>query len=330
MGKSYRKFYILSLIGLLICSIYPLFMGFKTIFLYFSSGYIYSSDYGKYVIPYTPICIALIFVFAIYPVIGRYLRRSALLVATVMALGLFFITEIGFEQIDVVTEGHIVAIESSEGGTVDPETVASWQLSLCIATPEVLESLGEPLYAQNKANYKVHFYLISVILIITVVYLLHGYTQVFRDGNVFRKRPLIAQLGCTVVFIGLCILANFTSFFRNGTINIDPLSAVLTSSFFIVFGASFGIYLGCIFYGKNKWMANIIPSIFAILLCIGMYIGEATLQGGELYRFGSWFLFQPIGSMMVAPIDLLIIALSGLITYLLLVFVNAHQMVDNF
>jgi hypothetical protein len=44
-----------------------------------------------------------------------------------------------------------------------------------------------------------------------------------------------------------------------------------------------------------------------------MYIGEMILLSGHLYRFGSGFLFDGLKSIVLAPIDILIIIASGCI-----------------
>jgi hypothetical protein len=41
-----------------------------------------------------------------------------------------------------------------------------------------------------------------------------------------KKRPLIVQAVSVVIFISLCIIACFTAFYRNGTINISPLAEI--------------------------------------------------------------------------------------------------------
>ena len=53
-----------------------------------------------------------------------------------------------------------------------------------------------------------------------------------------------------------------------------------------------------------------------------MYVGEMILLSGHLYRFGSGFFFHGIGSIVLAPVDLLIILLSGAICALLLTAIS--------
>jgi len=48
-----------------------------------------------------------------------------------------------------------------------------------------------------------------------------------------------------------------------------------------------------------------------------MYIGEMILLSGNLYRFGSGFMFEGLGTLVLAPIDILVIIASGLVTWLI-------------
>ena len=49
-----------------------------------------------------------------------------------------------------------------------------------------------------------------------------------------------------------------------------------------------------------------------------MYIGELILLSGHLYRFGNGFFFDGLGALVLAPIDLIVILLSGGITAVIL------------
>ncbi len=140
-----------------------------------------------------------------------------------------------------------------------------------------------------------------------------------------KKLPLLAQLISVIVFIGLCILACFTAFYRNGTINISPISSILMSIFFIVFGVTVGIYIGCLFYGKKKVLSVIIPAIVSAGTTIIMYIGELVLMGGVLFKFGSGWFFEPVGLLPFAMIDMVVILISGVVTYFIMVKIYKGQ-----
>ncbi|MHB8129477.1 MAG: hypothetical protein ACYDEX_10800, partial [Mobilitalea sp.] len=236
---KYKKIYLLSLLTVVIASVYPIYMGVLTLYSYLQNGYVNVNSYQKYIIPYTPICISLIITTALLPLIFKLFKRFTLPVVSLIGSLLFFVFEFYFEQIKVI------------GGYVEMP-LESWQLSLCMATPEVLRSIGEPIYAANNPAFKIHFYIIAIVIILAVLNVIYGFSKMSRDQDFGKKRSLIAQAVSVVLFIGLCILACFTAFYRNGTINISPLSAILMSTFFIVFGITVGIYCGSLFSTKVK------------------------------------------------------------------------------
>ena len=142
---KYRNFYLLSLFAVVLASVYPLYMGVVTLGRYLQNGYIYVADYQKYIIPYTPICIALIVSTALMPLIFKLFRQHTFPVVSIIGTVLFFASEFGFEQIKII-EGYVKM------------PLESWQLSLCMATPEVLRSIGEPIYSAYNPVFKIHFY----------------------------------------------------------------------------------------------------------------------------------------------------------------------------
>ena len=48
-----------------------------------------------------------------------------------------------------------------------------------------------------------------------------------------------------------------------------------------------------------------------------MYVGEMILLSGHLYRFGEGFFFRAIPGIVLAPIDVIIILASALVTALI-------------
>jgi hypothetical protein len=127
------------------------------------------------------------------------------------------------------------------------------------------------------------------------------------------KRSLIAQTVALALFIGLCILACFTAFYRNGMIYISPLSSFLTGLFFVVFGVTFGLFIAGFVYCKNPCIAYTLPTASACAMTVVMYIGELVLMGGCVFRFGLGAFFSPIGVFPLSPCDILIIIMSGVI-----------------
>ena len=325
---KYRRFYLGTLLLVIAASAYPIYMGTKVIILYLTIGEILAEDYPKYVIPYTPMCAALILVTAVYPLLYRWLRAKALPAASVLGIGVFIIGERCFERIPVIEGYQQMPLES-------------WQYAMCFATPEVLKTIGEPIYAENNPEYKIHFYLIVMVIILTVAGVLHGYTHMIKENDTAKKCPLLVQTICVVLFIGFCILACFTAFFRNGTIYISPLSSVLTGTFFVLFGVTAGVYGATLMYApevfqcgqaenggqsekkiatrkngctKGQWRVWL-PTMIAVLTTTVMYIGELVLMGGELFRFGTGFFFNRLGAIPFSICDLLIILAAGAVTF---------------
>ncbi len=309
---TYKKFYLISLAITILISVYPIYMGILTMVSYVNNGFIDVSHYRKYVIPYTPICIALIISVALLPVIFKLFKKYTLVAASVLGTLIFFVSEISFEQIEVRSKALIYQLQG-------------WQLSLCMVTPETQKYIGEPIYAQNNPAFKIHFYIIALVIVLSVLHVIVGFSKMFIEKVYDKKRPLIAQAISAGIFIGLCIYACFTAFYRKGTIQVSPISAVLMSLFFIVFGVTVGVYGGCIFYGKKKGLSLVLPSIIAGITTFVMYIGELILMGGILFSFGNGFLFEPLGWMPFAIIDLMIILVSGISTFLLMRFVNKYH-----
>lgn len=309
MKKKGTAFYFISLFIVLAASAYPLYMGTKILISFFTNGSVQAAEYPKYVIPYAPLCSAVLLVTLIFPLLYRVFKRHSLWVGSLLGAGTFAAGELWLEQVKVVT------------GTYGMEAhypVSAWQYSMCVATPEVLQSIGKPVYAAGNPAFKVHFYLIALVIILTVIGLVYGFTHMFREGDPAKKKPLVTQTVCVAVFIGLCVLACFTAFYRNGTLQISPLSALLTAGFFVVFGVTSGVYFGCVFFGKRKLLSVALPSIAALLTTAAMYIGELVLMGGELFSFGNGWFFEPLSHIPFAPCDFLVMLLPGLLTGLIL------------
>lgn len=314
-----KSYYFLSLGAVLLLSFYPLMMGTQILTASIHEGHVNATDYPKYVIPYTPIAIALIVSVAMLPLAVKLCKKYALPVVSFFATGVFLLSELLFEQVTVF---------SVKEGVAD---IGSWQSYLCIATPEVIETIeyketiGQSLAERYSPAFKVHFYLIAILIVIAVIGVVYGFGKMVRDKNYDKKKPLIIQTAAVSVFIGLCILACFTAFYRTGELNISTLSSWLMSVFFIVFGLTAGVYAGSLLYFKKPVISRLIPALIAVATTFLMYIGELILMGGVLFKFGSGFLFEPIGGCPFALIDFLVIALSGAITYFTLFLIRKRE-----
>ncbi len=300
----FKKFYFFSVIGVLIASFYPLFMGVKVIGDMVRDGTVLAENYPKYIIHSTPISLAVIIAVLLLPVLMRYAKKFALAVATVISLVVFFVSELLLENMVIVTD------------TVKT-TLESWQMFMCYVPPENFETRTwravDVLIGDYSPAFKIHFYAISVVLIFALVNCLYGFAQIIITNNKSRLKALVIQSVFTALFLGLCIFACFTAFFRDGEITVSAISAVLMSLFFVVFGVTAGVYVGSFLIEKKKTLSVLLPSIVASGVTIIMYIGEMVLLSGHLYRFGSGFLFDGLAGIVLAPIDILIIIASGCI-----------------
>ena len=111
-----------------------------------------------------------------------------------------------------------------------------------------------------------------------------------------------------------CILACFTAFWRDGSLQVSPLSAALMAAFFVLLGVTAGVFAGSHLLGKGCCLAIFVPALVASAMTLIMYLGEMILLDGRLYRLGSGALFDALPGIALAPADLLVIAASGCIT----------------
>jgi len=241
--RKFRRCYFISLAVVLMLSLYPLWMGISVIHTAAQFGHVPAEVYPKYIIPYAPLCLALCMITALMPLLFRVFKRGTLLCASIFGSAIFLGAEIALEGIPVL-----------EGYATLP--LESWQYSLCYATPEVLQSIGEPIYAENNPAYKVHYYLIALVLLLCALQTIHGFLKMVRDREPSRRRPLVAGLIALIVFAALCVFACFTAFYRDGNLRVPTISAVLMAVFFIAFGVSAGTYMGALFYGKTRVLSR--------------------------------------------------------------------------
>ena len=173
--------------------------------------------------------------------------------------------------------------------------------------------------------FKLHFYIISLVIIFTLLNCIYGFAQVLKTGEKKRIKALVLQSASSVTFLGLCILACFTAFWRDGNIQVSPLSAGLMAIFFILLGVTVGIYAGSFLLGKKTGISVVVPAVLSSLMTLLMYVGEMILLSGNLYRFGKGFLFEEISPLVVAPVDILIILISGCVTALIFHLLNGKN-----
>lgn len=310
-NKRFNRYYLLACLGVLLASFYPLWMGVRVIADMIMDGTVMKENYPKYIIPYTPISIAILVFVGLMPVCMGKCKKHAFWVAVIGAAALFFGIELLFEQKVVVS------------GVETVTKLENWQMSMCYIPPEgwgetvttyKQHTAVEILMGEYNPAFKLHFYVISVALIAAVLNALYGFGAMIKSGDKSRVKALSLQSVCTVLFLGLCILACFTAFWRDGSIRVSPLSATLMVIFFIILGVTAGLFAGSFLLKKSRFTAIWIPGIIASAMTLLMYIGEMILLHGHLYIYGSGFLFESLPGIVLAPADLLVILASGGIT----------------
>lgn len=315
-NKRFIGYYLFSCIGVLIASYYPLSMGVRVITDMIVDGTVLKENYPKYIIPYSPISIAIIIGVLLMPLCIKLFKKFALVGGALVSTGIFFALELLFEQKVIVSTAENVV------------KLADWQMFLCYANPAATYKTQTAVYVlmgEYNPAFKLHFYIISVVLIITILNCIYGFGQIIRTGKKNRLKSLILQSVCSLTFLGLCILACFTAFWRDGSIQVSQLSATLMTLFFVILGVTVGVFVGSFLLGKRKLVSIFIPSVVASAMTLLMYVGEMILLNGHLYRLGTGFIFNDIPGIVLAPIDLLIIIISGFITAYVFYLINCGQ-----
>mgnify|MGYP000392799172 FL=1 len=315
-NKTFRKYYLFSLLGVLLASCYPIYMGISVIVDMIRYGTVYAENYPKYIIPYTPIALALLVCVALIPVALKYFKKYALLFETVISSVLFFVFEFILERAVTVTR-TVTGIFS---------TLEDWQMFMCYVPPNSFEERTwtevDVLMGEYSPAFKLHFYIISIVLIISILNCFYGFAKMIHTGDKSRRKSLVIQSVASGAFLGMCIWACFTAFYRNGDIQVSALSAVLMSVFFVLFGVTVGIYIESFTLNKKPLLSVWLPSVSAAVVTLVMYIGEMILLSGHLYRFGDGFFFAGIPGIVLAPVDIVVILGSGVMTAIIASFVR--------
>ncbi|MBQ3182086.1 MAG: hypothetical protein IJB57_00315 [Clostridia bacterium] len=301
--KKQNKYWLLVLLGTLLASSYPIYMGFKVIYHMTVNGSVPKENFPKYIIPYTPIAIALLFAVIFMPLIIRLTKKFATLCAALSSLGVFLAAELVFESKVIVTDKVMVPLEA-------------WQMVMCYVSPDQYETRSwtaiDVLMGEYSPWFKLHFYLISAVIIVAVINVLYG----FATADKSRYKALILQAASALDLIGLALLACFTAFFRDGELTVAPISAILMAMFFISLGATAGIFVATFLAKKNKTLSVLVPSVTASAVTLLMYIGEMCLLSGNLYILGKGFFFEPLPFVVLSVADILIVIASGVLTAL--------------
>ena len=311
MKAKFTRFWLCSLTAVLAASFYPLLMGVRVVSDILRDGTVLKENYPKYIIPYTPIAVAVILGVLLLPVFVRLLKRFAVLGSSVLSVGAFFGLELLFERKVVVTSTEAVA------------TLADWQMFLCRYVPPEeyagetvitvrTETAADLLIGEYNPAFKLHFYLISVVLILAILNCVYGFSQMIRTGDRRRKKALILQSVSAALCLGLCILACFTAFWRDGSILV----------FFILICVTVGLFFGSLLLNQSRTLGLWLPAAASSATTLVMYVGEMILLHGHLYRFGTGLFFDGLPAFVLAPVDLLVVLASGGITLLLMLYIR--------
>jgi len=319
-NKSFNRYYLFACIGVLAASCYPLSMGARVLADMIADGTVLKENYPKYIIPYTPICLAVLSGVLVMPLCMKLFRRFAQTAGSLLSTGVFFAFETLLEQKVVVTTAETVA------------KLEDWQMYMCYVSPDwgdtvttyKTQTAVDILMGNYDPAFKLHFYVISLVLILSILNCLYGFGQMIKIGEKSRCKSLIVQSACSLTFLGLCILACFTAFGRDGSIQVSPQTAVLMSLFFILLGVTTGLFAGSFLLGKRKFVSVGIPGLVASAMTLLMYIGEMILLHGHLYLFGTGFLFSSIPGIILSPADILVIAMAGWLTALICTLLNRN------
>ena len=308
-NRSFRNYWLLACGCVLLASVYPLMMGVRVVADMLIQGSVLKENYPKYIIPYTPISLALLLGALLMPLWFRWLKKYALAGASVLSVGAFFGFELLLERLVVVTSQEIVT----------KATLEDWQMYMCWVPAEgtvlnKVETAVQILMGEYNPAFKLHFYVISLVLILSLLNCLYGFGQMVRTGDTRRKKALILQTVSALAFLGLCILACFTAFWRDGSLEVSPLSAFLMTLFFLLFGITAGIFTGSLLLEKGRLRRIRLSALAASEMTLVMYVGELILLHGHLYSLGEGFLFKGLPGIVLSPFDLMTVLASGLIT----------------
>ncbi len=320
-NKAFRNYYLFSILGVLLASCYPIYMGISVMVDMIRYGTVYAENYPKYIIPYTPIAISLLVGVALIPIATKYFKKYALLGATTISTAIFFASELILEKTVIVTRTLTETV-----GWVDWSKLEDWQMYMCYIPPNSFEERTwtevDVLMGEYSPAFKLHFYIISIVLIISILNCFYGFAKMIQTGDTSRRKSLVIQSIASGVFLGMCIWACFTAFYRNGDIKVSALSAVLMSIFFVLFGLTVGIYIASFTLSRKPILSVWLPGVSAAVVTLVMYIGEMILLSGHLYRFGNGFFFEGIPGIVLAPIDIVVILASGAITAIITNFIR--------
>ena len=301
-----RRYCILAFAGMLLLCAYPVYMGAGVIVRMARCGCVPMEDYPKYVIPYAPIALALIVCTALMPLFLRIFGKHALIPGAALSLALFFISERLMEtRITVLATKAEVSLES-------------WQMSMCYVPPDLYETRPwkavDVLLGGYSPAFKLHFYLISAVVILSLLRGVYGFGAALLSGDRSRRPVLVIQSVCGAVFLLMCVWACLTAFYRTGELTVPRRSGVLMAVYFTLLGVTAGMFAGSFTFGRRRLLSIAVPAFIASMTVALMYAGEMALLNGHLYQLGSGWFFRGLGRLVLSPADICVVIASGAVT----------------
>ena len=95
-SKKFTVYWLFVLIGVLAVSFYPLYMGTSVIADMLRDGTVLKENYPKYVIPYTPLAVAILIGILLMPLCIKLLKRAAVFGGSAVSIAVFFGAEFWF------------------------------------------------------------------------------------------------------------------------------------------------------------------------------------------------------------------------------------------
>jgi hypothetical protein len=158
-----------------------------------------------------------------------------------------------------------------------------------------------------------------------VVLLLGGITRMITDSNWSSLGMMRLRGVATAVLISMCVFANTTGFFRGMDQIQTPLASLLTSTFMVALGTATGVYAGSYLVSRAMLLGRLLPTVFSLGVVLAMYFGQGVMMGGDLYRFGTGWLFTGLAHIVVAPIDIIVVIVSGAATWFIMGLARRHS-----
>ncbi len=116
-NKHFSRYYLLAGLGVFAASFYPFYMGTKVVWDMIANGAVMKEDYPKYIIPYTPICVAVLIGILLMPLFVKLFRKYALIGGAAVSISAFFGLEMLFERNVVVTTAETVTISTEQASS---------------------------------------------------------------------------------------------------------------------------------------------------------------------------------------------------------------------